>query len=36
MVDILTTPAKIWVVAPPPEMEVKAVHILPRMTFFVN
>ncbi|KAL2514124.1 F-box/kelch-repeat protein SKIP25 [Forsythia ovata] len=36
VVDILATPAKIWVVSPPSESEVIAVHILPRMTHFEN
>lgn len=36
VVDILATPPKTWTVAPPPESEVVAVHILPRMTHFEN
>lgn len=31
VVDVVAKPARIWMVNPPPEMEVVAVHILPRM-----
>lgn len=33
IVDVVNNPARIWVVNPPPEMEVISVHILPRMTY---
>ncbi|KAA8515756.1 hypothetical protein F0562_018633 [Nyssa sinensis] len=31
VLDVVATPAKLWFVNPPPEMEVVAVHILPRI-----